>query len=57
MGVIYVDGEWFFIEPLQSSQSSVNVSSLDDGQLTEHVIYPRNATDQSPSQHNCHVNG
>jgi len=60
LGVIYVDGDWFFIEPLDSASSNVSVSGRDDNEqlLAEHVIYPRNATDQSPpSQHSCHVHG
>ena len=54
VGVIYVDGEWYFIEPLESSPDNVGFSGGDDGNLAKHVIYPRNA---SSPQHTCHVKG
>ena len=55
VGVIYVDGEWYFIEPL--AESAAGNASGDD-RMVEHVIYPRNATTHSPAQqHLCHVTG
>jgi len=63
VGVIYVDGEWYFIEPLKPATGNTSGDD-DDGDggggrdLVEHVIYPRNATTQSPAQQRpCDVRG
>jgi len=57
IGVIYVDAEWYFIEPLESSPENVGFRGRNNGSLAKHVIYPRNATTPSSTQHTCHVKG
>jgi len=64
VGVIYVNGEWYFIEPLQQQQqqqSAPDHAGFSDGanldHLVEHVIYPRNATTPSPARRTCDVRG